>query len=395
MKRSKKWVALTLCLVILFSSCTFFTGAGAANLNQQKNELTNQLASQKEEQKRLAALLEEAKKERDNQLRVIELLYDEMNSCQDQLNTVVSLISEYNALAAKKEEEIDELNARIDKNFELFKERLVFAQESGNMSYIDFLLGSSDLSDIISRTEVVQDMLDYDKAIIDSLIADRAAVEKAKEEIDNAVKACEDKKAEYEALVATLTEKKAEADALLAELESKEDEAQKALNIIAAAKKKTEEELDEINKQIAAQSANKPGPTGFIWPLPTTSPGYISQYFHSGHSGLDIAVGGWVNNGKIPAVAIASGTVVRVGSYWDWGNLVVVDHGGGYLSYYAHLDSFSVSMGQKVSIGQQVGKIGSTGQSTGPHLHLVIYAPVGANGTSIRTDPMKYINYPG
>ncbi len=394
MKQMRRLLALLLCVATLVCISLSFTSATAVSLGQQKDKLQSQLDSQKKEQATLSAQLSDAKKKVNNQLEVIQLLYDEMNSYQDQLNTIISLISEYNALAKAKEEEIDKLNAQIDANYKLFKERLVFAQESGNMSYIDFLLGSSDLSDIISRTEVINDMLEYDRKIIESLIADREAVEKAKEEIQLALKSCEEKQTEYEGIVATLQKKKEEADSYLSELQNMQEETKKALQIAEAAKKKTEDDLDEINKQIAAQSASKPGPTGFIWPLPVTSPGYISQYFHSGHSGVDIAVGGWANNGKIPAIAIASGKVVRIGSYYDWGNLVVIDHGGGYLSYYAHLHSFSVSLGQQVSQGQQVGKIGSTGYSTGPHLHLVIYAPVGANGSSIRTDPMRYVNYP-
>jgi murein DD-endopeptidase MepM/ murein hydrolase activator NlpD len=262
------------------------------------------------------------------------------------------------------------------------------------MSYIDFLLGSSDLSDIISRSEVINDMLEHDRKIIEGLTSDKKAVEAAKAEVDLALKESEAKQAEDEAIVATLKEKKAEADALLETLKGNQKKAQEALNIVNAAKKKTEDEIDEINKKLAAMSVSKPGPTGFTWPLPATSPGYITQKFHSGHSGLDVGVGGWVNNGKIPAISVAAGDVVRVGTYWDWGNLVVVDHGGGYLSYYAHLDSISVSLGQRVTQGQQVGKIGSTGQSSGPHLHLVIYAP-DKNGNSVRTDPEKFVIYPG
>ena len=109
---------------------------------------------------------------------------------------------------------------------------------------------------------------------------------------------------------------------------------------------------------------------------------------------MDIAVGGWANNGKIPALAIAGGKVVGRTYHWSWGNYVLIDHGGGYISRYAHLDSFSVSLGQTVSQGQQVGMIGSTGNSTGPHLHIEIYAPVGANGASVVVDPAKYLVKP-
>ena len=391
----KRILSLALCAVILIgTSLTCGSGVRAASLEQQKEQLESQLSSQKKEQQRIANLIAEAKKNINNQLEIIQLIYDEMHSIQEQQNTLVSLIVEYTELAKAKEAEIDFLNRKIDENFELFKERLIFAQESGSIGYIDFILGSSDLSDIISRAEVIDDMLQYDRKIIESLLEDKKKIEIAKLEIDSVLNSCEEKQAEYDSVVETLNLRKQEADAVLNELSGNQKELEQAQQIIANATKETEKDLDEINKQIAENSKPKPGPTGFTWPLPVANPGYITQYFHSGHSGLDIGVGGWANNGKVPAIAIAAGEVVRVGSYWDWGNLVVVDHGGGYLSYYAHLHSINVSIGQKVSQGQQVGKIGSTGQSTGPHLHLVIYAPVGANGASIRTDPLKYVVFP-
>ncbi len=392
----KRSLSFLICIVILVGSCVSFTAAGAGSLNQQKDYLSSQLETQKKEQQRLAGLLAEAKKKANNQLYTLQILYDEMNSYQDQINTISSLIMEYTELARAKENEIDELNAKIDKNFKLFKERLVFAQESGNISYIDFILGSADLSDIISRAEVINDMLEYDRKILEELVSDREAVEKAKSEIDLALKSSEEKYDEYEALLEIQKQKQAEAQAQLAELQNDQKKLQEAYNIAANEKKKIEDDLQSVIKQIAAQSVAKPGPTGFIWPLSPAYPGYVSWNFipGGGHNGMDIAVGGWAYNGRIPALAIAGGKVVGRTSHWSWGNYVLIDHGGGYISRYAHLDSFSVSLGQTVSQGQQVGMIGSTGNSSGPHLHLEIYAPVGKNGASVVVNPAQYVIKP-
>ncbi len=392
----KKTISFLLVFVILIGSCCTFTATGAGSLTQQKDYLSSQLEAQKKEQKRLAGLLAEAKKKANNQLAALQLIYDEMNSYQDQIDTISSLIMEYTELTKAKEAEIDLLNQRIDKNFNLFKERLVFAQESGNMSYIDFILGSADLSDIISRSEVINDMLEYDRKIIEALVSDREAIEKAKEEIDIALKASEEKYAEYEALIEIQKEKQAEAEAQLAQLQNDQKQLQSAYNMASSEKKKLENDLQKVIDQIAAQSVTRPGPTGFTWPLPAAYPGYISWNFipGGGHNGMDIAVGGWAYNGKIPALAIASGKVVGRTYHWSWGNYVLVDHGGGYISRYAHLDSFSVSLGQTVTQGQQLGMIGSTGNSSGPHLHIEIYAPVGANGSSVVVNPANYLVKP-
>ncbi len=394
MKQKKRLVALLLVSAMLTTSLYVFTGgAEAKTLGQQKNELESQLSSLKGLSAELKLQYDAAMKDVNDQMAIVNLLYDQIDTHQKELETISALIAGYTDLAAQKEKEIDELTEKMNQNYELFKKRLVLAQESGTMSYIDFILGSYDLSDIISRTEVLNDMLEYDRKIITSLKTDKEAIEKAKGEIDLALENCAAKQEEYQALVTELQAKQAEAASKLEKLQGDAQSKKEAYDRAAASKKDVENRLDQVIQDLANQSQGSYS-GDFIWPLPVATPGAISQYFHSGHSGLDIHVFGWANDGKIPAISIASGKVVRVGYYSDWGNLVVVDHGGGYLSYYAHLHTISVSYGQYVSQGQQVGKIGSTGQSTGPHLHLVIYAPVGPNGTSIRTDPMNYISFP-
>ena len=92
-------------------------------------------------------------------------------------------------------------------------------------------------------------------------------------------------------------------------------------------------------------------------------------------------------NDRVPALSVLDGTVIRTGMYASWGNLVVVEHDNGYQTYYAHLARILVSNGQRVSQGQQVGLIGSTGNSTGPHLHICVVTPSGA-----RVDPLPYIS---
>ena len=399
MKKRIRIISFVLAFVMFAMSCMLFTGGSAASLGQQKNELESQLKALKDQSKKLKDQYNAASKDLSDQQTAVNLLYDQIETYQKELDTLNSLMSEYTALAAAKEKEIDALNEQMNKNFELFKERLVFAQESGNMSYIDFILGSSDLSDIISRSEVINDMLEYDRKIIESLLKDRESIEKAKEEIELALQNCREKQTEYDAIVVELKAKQAEAEEKLSKLKKDSQEAKTALERSNALKAQIEKDLDKVIEKINAESKVTYNGGAFIWPLPLSFPGAISRgWIESGgkvtHSGVDIHVYGWANNGKIPALAVAAGEVVRRGYYSDWGNLIVVDHGGGYLTYYAHLDSFAVSEGQKVTQGQQVGKIGSTGRSTGPHLHLCFYAPVGANGASVRTDPLKYISYP-
>lgn len=399
MKKRTKLIALLLVLAMIAGIALAIPG-GAASISQNQNQynrLESELKSIKESQAAIQKNLADARAQAQSQQKIVNLIYDEIESFQKELDTTSALIEEYTALVQVKEQQIAELNARLSENFSLFKERLVFAQESGNMSYIDFILGSSDLSDILSRSEVINDMLEYDRSIITGLSNDKAQIEATKIEVENALKLCEEKKAEYEATLAALNEKVAEANTYLAQLQSDLEAQQAAANRVNQSKKNLENEMDKLAEEIERQrqeqlaAQNKPGGgsstfTGtFIWPLPANANCSISQGFHSGHSGMDIQT---YRNPNVPALSVAAGTVIRCGSYWDWGNLVVVDHGGGYITYYAHLNSISVSVGQKVTQGQQVGIIGTTGQSTGIHLHIVFYE----NGK--RVDPARFIQKP-
>ena len=135
---------------------------------------------------------------------------------------------------------------------------------------------------------------------------------------------------------------------------------------------------------------------GFLlrWPLAKEDTGPVTGSTTPNNQYVDIDVGGWANNGKISARAAEDGVVIRSGYFSDWGNLVVVDHGNGYQTYYAHLASASVSVGQNVSAGDEVGKVGATGNTSTVKLRFLLYAPVGNGGASVRVDPLSYIKQP-
>ena len=397
----KKKLLRPLCAILLFAlTVALFlpVRSGLASTLAEDQYRYQQLQSElnrlKKDQQEIASQLAEAKGDLANRRRVVELLYQEIDAYQEQLDLISDLILEYTVLVDTKKAQITELNEKMDRNYALFKERLVFAQESGTMSYIDFILGSHDLSDILSRGEVINDMLENDRRTIESLISDKVEVEAAKAELESALTACLEKKDEYDALMEERRQKLEEAEAYAAEIADDVAALAAQSEALQASRQKQQEELEALAKQIEDKqraqigSANFTG--GFIWPLPLSFPGWISQYFHSRHSGMDIHVGGWANNGKIDVLACAAGVVIRTGKYWDWGNLVVIQHNNVYQTYYAHMydGSVTVKVGDTVAQGQPIGKVGSTGDSTGPHLHIVFVE----NG--VRVDPARFIAHP-
>ena len=415
----KRVTAVFLMMAILISSCFVFrTSANAASstLENQKNARESELAKLKKDKEAIAKSLAEAKSKTNEQARAVELMYEEIEICQQEIDTISALIDEYFALAKEKEQEIEEITARMKKNFEYFSRRFELAQLNGNITMIDYVLGSDGPADIISRTEQIKYMFEYDKKLLESLNNDKLELEAAKQEINDALDKCSEQKAEYETKVAELNEKIKEADAFLAQLKEDQNKQQEYYDALAKQTAAKEKELDNINARIKAENearakANIPsgngggnsgnggngntgnggGNTGNanwhgIWPVSNAYKNAISQYFKgSAHSGLDIHTYGVRN--RVPALSVLAGTVVRTGMYASWGNLVVVQHDNGYQTYYAHLDTILVSNGQRVSQGQQVGLVGSTGNSTGAHLHFCVVTPGG-----VRVDPLPYIN---
>ena len=127
------------------------------------------------------------------------------------------------------------------------------------------------------------------------------------------------------------------------------------------------------------------GDLSFRWPLPgysTITSGFGSRW-GSNHTGIDISGGGVYGS---PIVAAEAGTVVVAATHWSYGNYVIVDHGGGYTTLYAHMSSIGCSVGDYVTKGQTIGYVGSTGESTGPHLHF----EVRINGTA--QNPQNYVS---
>ncbi|MBQ4037148.1 MAG: M23 family metallopeptidase, partial [Clostridia bacterium] len=134
----------------------------------------------------------------------------------------------------------------------------------------------------------------------------------------------------------------------------------------------------------------------WLWPLPAETSGSVS--FPSGKptDGIRIDVGGWEYNGIIPALAAADGIVTEAKYFPDRGNHVTVDHGNGYLTYYSHLNSISVSVGDKVSQGDTLGMLGATGMTSpdNVNLYFVLLMPDGKGGESIRVNPLNYVFLP-
>lgn len=326
----------------------------------------------------------------------------------------------YDEIIAEKQAELDKALEKETAQTELLRSRIRAMEENSTYSYASFIFDSSSVTELLSRIGDVNDIMHYDKTLEEEYMA-------AREDVESIKKSYEEARHEQELLQKELDTKQAELDAqveaaytMIADIETLSDDAQAEYDAIAEEEAKAEETLQEAIRKRAAEQAkynqnnnsnNGSGSSGgsggnsggggssgggsatslsnLQWPVPsctliTSRFGYrvapttgASTY----HGGLDIGAGMGAS-----IVAAGAGDVIYAGANGGYGNCVMIDHGNGVVTVYAHMSSIGVSYGQYVTAGQYVGAVGSTGVSTGPHCHFEIRI----NGA--QTDPAAYFS---
>ena len=397
-------------LAVLMLGSTIFGAIGMASA-ASKSELKSRLAQIKEQKAEIERNLESYKADQAEYAGQIGTLNNKIALTEEEIDATQDILDELDANIAQTEQELEETTQELENKKELFATRVRVMYENGDTSYMDVLLNSENFSDMLSNMEIVSQIMDYDKGVVAEYTALKESIEQMKAELesDRADKkdymdSLEDRKEELESDRADLKK-------LLAKLENDIEYAEKTARQMQADEDKVNAEIEELSRQEAeaarkaaeaakkaAQSKSASSSTStstvrasgsMVWPCPSYN--YISSNYgyrthpitgkvSSFHKGIDIASG----SGN-PVLAAASGTVVKSYMSSSYGNYIVISHGGGLMTAYAHLSRRLVSVGDTVSAGQQIGKVGSTGNSTGPHLHFEVYV----NGSTV--NPMNYV----
>lgn len=349
-----------------------------AEATAKKKELKNQLSS-------ISGDISALEKQ-------ISLLDNQIEAQEDELAAQEELLVQLQVHIEEKTIELADSEAEQAAQYERMKERVRYMAENGSTSYLSILLASDSFADFLNRWEIVQQISVRDEKLFEELksIRDKVATEKT----------------ELEAAQADAQATKAEMDANMAELETqrqakvaaqKKAEDQKAsVNKAYAEMIEKEEDLMEDYKKAAAQLAAQTTYVGgkFMWPLPAANNVITCKYGYRTHpvtgkyklhTGIDLRA-----STGTKVYAANGGTVTTSGYSSAWGNYIIINHGGGYTTLYAHLSRRNVSKGAKVKQGDVIGLSGNTGYSTGPHLHFEI----NKNGSSY--DPLtefKGFNY--
>jgi len=371
-------LAGAMALLLLLPMVTMILSASAATqseIDRLKGEQAASQARQQELKEELAAIRQDQAQAQQQR----QVLVNQLDAINDELENIQAQITWYDGQIAEAEAQRLEYAAKEEEQYDLFCRRVRAMEEDGNVSYWSILFNAESFADMLDKLADVSDIMAYDQAIMDELIATRKEIERLKKELEAA-------RADQEAAKTQLEEKRAEQQAKVAEAQAlldrinadiaevnrqldAEDAAAKEIQALIAKKQRAMEEERRRNNVTIDSESN------YLWPLPgyyrlTSLFGYrihpITGKAHS-HTGIDIPAPRGTS-----ILAAKSGQVVTSGWHSSYGNYVVIDHGNGNSTLYAHMSSRSVSEGQMVSQGQEVGKVGSTGSSTGNHLHLEV-----------------------
>ncbi len=393
---TKKLLSAFFALVMMCSP--FMIPTASADKESDYQAQLEELAEKEEEYQ---AQLDAADSDISDKEAYSETLVEQVETLNEEISVYTSRIAELNDDIADKQAVIDKANADVEDQMKALRKRLVAIYEAGETSDLEIILGAKDFSDFLDKVELVKTLSDSDKKLInkiqkrldkvsdeqEQLIEDRSELEEDEEALESKQEKLSELLGENEAVLAELYQSKSDAKELLADAQAKESEIRDQLEAYYAAQKPKSEENNNENGNSSDDNGGSGGGSinvsgsGYTWPTPgcydVGSPFGEDRGYN--HMGIDIlaSMGDTI-------VAAEGGTVIAscnecthnwgkdgsCGCGGGFGNYVMIDHGNGYSTTYGHMTSTAVSDGESVSKGQVIGYVGSTGWSSGAHLHF-------------------------
>ena len=381
-------LALTMLLPLTGPAVVADSRAAELELDGLKGD-ASELDSQRRE---IQAQLKSVQADKDNAMTRKELLEQQIDVIQQQVGNIDDQITMYGQLIEQKTEELAQAEAAEAEQYELFQRRVRYMEEQGDISYWNVLFSSSDFAELVDNYMMVEEIVQYDHRVVDDLTAlqeqvrtDRAALEESRTEREVA-------RQRQVAAREELKDQQDEVDRLIEEIGGQEDQLEAMEAELNKAARELDKKIKEIERELAPEIANVASESGFLWPL-DGGINTLSSFYGArkdpftgkarNHTGIDVPA---VRDTPIYAAKSGVVTTSELGSggSWSYGNYVVVSHSDGTSTLYAHMNSRAVSKGQTVAQGEVIGYVGTTGRSTGNHLHF----EVRVNGD--RVDPLDY-----
>lgn len=392
-------VSSALALTLLFPSVTH---ADLNSLKDQQSQKQQELNDAKSKEQDAKSKQQQDQQQIDVNASAIEQLSSQIDQKETQIVQLQSQIFQKNQEIDKTQTELTALEQQVQQRDTLMKERVRLMYEEGDVQYLDVLLSSTSFSDFLDRFDALQLIFRQDTVILQQDKDDRDKVAAKKTQLQQQSASLNQMKSNQESQKSQLDSMKSQKEAINRQLSQNLDQQKKiadqelaiqnaAISAIYQLQQQISTEQYKQNTQPTTNDQNPYKQNGpFGWPLPghyaiSSDYGVRIDPFtgkQAGHNGIDIPA-----PEGTPIVAAQDGTVITAGWVEGFGNCIIIDHGGGLWTLYGHQvnGGIVVSVGQKVTKGQLIGHVGSTGRSTGPHLHFGVYV----NGVTV--NPHQYL----
>ncbi len=398
MKKLLKPVSIIMCFIMLWSvpSVAYATEADEDEEKREALENSKQdLQNAQDERRNMQGTLSDIKKQQVKLEEAKNDLSEYVVELDGQLIFIQGTLAELEVKIAEKEQEIVQIEQQLKEarenevdQYKAMEQRIRFMYEKGNSAYISLILDAEDFSEMLNKAEYIEEISNYDRDMLKEYQETKEAIEFLKEQLEKEeemLHSAKEEAAEKEGEMSDLIDQKEkqienyETDINNKEKAIKEYEAEiAAQNATIAA---LEAQIAQAERELADVSGNDVGETPvygggpFCWPAPSYTrisddygnrihPTLGVQQFHNG---IDMAA----PNGS-PILAAESGTVIAAAYSSTMGNYIMINHGNGLYTIYMHASALYVSTGQTVTRGQKIAAVGSTGRSTGPHLHFSV-----------------------
>ena len=369
-------------VIFVILACSYFSiKINAETLEEQKEKIQT---NKEEAENRLQYVQEELSES----VVEIQKLDDTIREAQNQMTILANDLSILQEKIDKTSISLEKIEAKYEKNEKLLEERMVVMYENGEVTYLEVLFNSANLVDFLSNYYTIQEIVKCDAELLKQIQEEKDKVEEYKKSLDDNKKELREKKSKAEQLSIITQNNMIKKEQAVLKLSEEELKLQKKIE-----EYKEEEQRIETFIQIASGEYEYTGDyTGGImaWPIAKSGTYITSGYgmrehpiqgIIKKHTGIDIANAGF----GAPIIAAADGIVTMAGYYGGYGNCVIINHGNGIMTLYGHGQTILTEVGKEVKKGDLIMEVGSTGVSTGPHLHF----EVRVNGRIV--DPMPYL----
>lgn len=384
---------LTAVSFVVVGAAVYNAGAALANSvdidrNKTIYELENQLGTMKKEQSDIKNRINKDKGEIASLEKEIQNLDDEISILTSQSYVIEQLYEQWQAVSEETRLEIDKLEKQKNDELEAFDSMLRMSYMHGDDTYFDLIFGSENIGDFLSRTDMLAYHFQANDNVLTNLSSTITELEGAVTQYDESLEQLGVFEEEQNQIKKSLEQRTAYAQQRKAELQANLETNQSQLSAKDKEMSDIESRLKELYRQQQAQGSVS-SYTGGTFYTPTKNYRISSEYENrispitgkrENHNGIDFAA-----PGGTPIYAAEAGTVIDSRYSNSWGNVVQIDHGGGIVTLYAHCSARLVSVGQTVKRGDTIALVGSTGWSTGNHLHFTVYK----NGVAV--NPRQYL----